>query len=93
MEYYDNLDQTPKYEENQEDNFEEDDEGEDFEEDFYRTLYNDDDFYDDEEEDYDVYEDLETILKNRKKRLSRARVKKTKTSRKKGIFGLGTKKW
>ena len=102
MGYYDNLDQDSKFEDNQEYNFTENDEeddyddyddNDDFEGNFYKTLYNDDDFYDDEEDDYDVYEDLETILKNRKKRLSRARVKKTKTSKKKGIFGLGAKKW
>ena len=65
----------------------------DFEENIYRTFYNeDDDFYDDEENN-DVYEDLETILKNRKKRASRLKGKRTKSSKKKGIFGLGNKNW
>ena len=62
---------------------------EDSDEDFYRSFYKDDDFYDDEE-DNNVYEDLETILKNRKRR---SRGKKIKTTKKKGIFGLGNKKW
>ena len=64
----------------------------DFESNFYRTFYNeDDDFYDNEDDD--IYDDLETILKNRKKRASRTKARKNKSTRKKGIFGLGNKNW
>lgn len=98
---YDNI--YPNYKDVTEENDEEDEEDkneenndnedDDFEENFYRTFYNeDDDFYDDEESN-DVYEDLETILKNRKRRSNRLRGKRTKTTKKKGIFGLGNKDW
>ena len=80
-------------EDEEETNEENNDEDDEFEENFYRTFYNeDDDFYDDEENN-DVYEDLETILKNRRRRLNRLRGKKTKSTKKKGIFGLGNKDW
>lgn len=86
MKYYDNLDDDEFEEEPKNDD-------EDFEENFYRTFYDEeDDIYDDEENN-DVYEDLETILRSRKKRASRLKTKKTKGSKQKGIFGIGNKKW
>lgn len=92
----DDDDFDKKYEEADDEKYEkkyEEDDDDDFEGDFYRTLYDeDDDFYDDEENN-DVYEDLETILKNRRKRSSRLKGKRTKTTKKKGIFGLGNKRW
>lgn len=92
MKYYDDLDEEPEQEESQND--EENYDDDDFEDNFYKTFYNDDDFYDDEENDEEgVYEDLETILKNRRKRANRARIMKTRSTKKKGFFGIGGKKW
>ena len=91
--HYESIYPNYKDEEDDDEAQENDEEDSDFEEKFYRTFYNEeDDFYDDEENN-DVYEDLETILKNRKKRASRLRGKRTKSTKKKGIFGLGNKNW
>ena len=85
MAYYDNLDEEPEPQKEEEIE-------DDFESNFYRTFYNEtDDFYDNEEEN--TYDDLETILKNRKKRASRLKSRKSKNTKKKGIFGLGNKDW
>ena len=85
MEQEDNDEQIDLYNDEE---VEEDDEENDT---FFKNFYDDDDdFYDNDNED--VYEDLETILKNRKRRLSKSRVKKARTNKKRGIFGFGVNK-
>ena len=98
MEYYDNFTSddpvriTNEYDDNDED--EDDEEVDDGQEDMsiYQDIYEEDDEEDDDEDDFyddnddDVYEDIDVIIQNRKKK--NARGKKEKTGKKKGLFGF-----
>lgn len=98
MAYYDNLDEGTSSDNASNftnDTYNDDDSFDDDEfDDIYPNYRNgiEDDNFDDDELD-DVYDDLETILKNRKKRTARSKARKAKITKKKGIFGLGNKKW